>query len=36
MIKSMFMRWAGHATSMGEKRNSHRVFLCESQKKIDY
>jgi hypothetical protein len=27
MIKSKRMRWAGHVTRMGEKRNAYRIFL---------
>jgi hypothetical protein len=26
MIKSRSMRWAGHVTQMGEKRNAYRIF----------
>jgi hypothetical protein len=26
-IKSRTMRWAGHATRMGEERNVYRVFM---------
>jgi hypothetical protein len=27
MTKSMRMRWAGHVTRMGEKRNADRVLV---------
>jgi hypothetical protein len=27
VIKSRRMRWAGHVTRMGERRNVHRVFV---------
>jgi hypothetical protein len=27
MIKSRRMRWAGHVTHMGEKRNAYRIFV---------
>jgi hypothetical protein len=33
MIKSRRMRWAGHVTCMGEKRNAYRW---ESQKERDH
>jgi hypothetical protein len=38
MIKSMRMRWAGHVTRMGEKRNAYTciLFWLESQKKGDH
>jgi hypothetical protein len=26
MIKSRRMRWAGHVTRMGEKRNAYRIL----------
>jgi hypothetical protein len=35
MIKSKRMRWAGHVTRMGEKRNSYRILVA-SQKERDY
>jgi hypothetical protein len=31
MIKSMRMRWAGHVSHMGEKRNGYRVLVGESE-----
>jgi hypothetical protein len=33
MIKSMRMRWAGHVTRIGVKRNTHRVLVGESEGK---
>jgi hypothetical protein len=27
MIKSIMIRWAGHAARMGEKRNAYRKFV---------
>jgi hypothetical protein len=27
MIKSRRMRWAGHVTRMGEKRNAYRILV---------
>jgi hypothetical protein len=27
MLKSMRMRWAGHAARMGEKRNAYRIIV---------
>jgi hypothetical protein len=27
MIKSWKMRWAGHVTRMGEKRNAYRILV---------
>jgi hypothetical protein len=27
MIKSMWMRWAGHIARMGEKRNAYRILV---------
>jgi hypothetical protein len=27
MIKSRRMKWAGHVTRMGEKRNSYRILV---------
>jgi hypothetical protein len=27
IIKSMRMRWAGHAARMGEKRNAYRILV---------
>jgi hypothetical protein len=27
MIKSRRMRWAGHITQLGEKRNEYRLFM---------
>jgi hypothetical protein len=35
MIKSRWMRWAGHVGRMGEKRNAYRT-LWESQKERDH
>jgi hypothetical protein len=33
MIKSRRMRWAGHATRMGEKRNAYRILVGKSEEK---
>jgi hypothetical protein len=35
MIKLRRMRWAGHVTRMGEKRNAYRIFV-GSQKERDH
>jgi hypothetical protein len=34
MIKSMRMRWAGHVTRMGEKRNEYRILVGARKKGI--
>jgi hypothetical protein len=33
MIKSRRMRWAGHVTRMGEKRNAYRILVGMSEGK---
>jgi hypothetical protein len=33
MIKSRRMRWAGHVTQMGEKRNAYRILLRQPEGK---
>jgi hypothetical protein len=35
MIKSRRMRWAGHVTRMGEKKNAYRI-LVGRQKERDH
>jgi hypothetical protein len=34
MIMSRRMRWAGHLTRMGEKRNEYRILVGNSERKI--
>jgi hypothetical protein len=36
MIKSRRMRWAGHITRMGEKRNACKILAGKSEEKIDH
>jgi hypothetical protein len=33
MIKSRRMRWAGHVTQMGERRNAYRILVGRSEGK---
>jgi hypothetical protein len=33
MIKSRRMRWAGHVTRIGEKRNAYRIFVGKPKEK---
>jgi hypothetical protein len=33
MIKLRRMRWAGHVTQMGEKRNAYRLLICKPEGK---
>jgi hypothetical protein len=33
MIKSRRMRWAGHVTRMGEKRNAYRILVGKPEEK---
>jgi hypothetical protein len=36
MIKSRRMRWAGHVTQMGEKRNTYRILVGKPEGKKDF
>jgi hypothetical protein len=33
MIKSKEMRWAGHVTRTGEKRNAYRILVGEPEER---
>jgi hypothetical protein len=33
MVKSRRMRWTGHVTRMGEKRNAYRILVAKSEGK---
>jgi hypothetical protein len=33
MIKSRRMRWTGHVTRKGEKRNAYRILMGKSERK---
>jgi hypothetical protein len=33
MIKSRRMRWAGHVTRLGEKRNAYRILVGKPERK---
>jgi hypothetical protein len=33
MIKSRRMRWAGHVSRMGEKRNAYRILVRKPERK---